>query len=180
VTLACIVVRNDLHKFMRYENHMLAEAIKKFVAYQESVEHQVTDLISLFEAEEESSASAESLDIPKSLGDLFESIIGAIFLDSGLSLIKTWNVIYHLMRNEIHQFIADVPKQVVRRLFEFQSGSANPKFFNSEPIPGENTVAVPLKFTCRGDEKLIVGIGKNKHLAKKAAAKKALIELENQ
>lgn len=162
---------------MRYENQMLAEAIKKFVTYQESVDHQVTDLISLFEAEEDSSASAESLDIPKSLGDLFESIIGAIFLDTGLSLNETWNVVYHLMKNEIHQFIADVPKQVVRRLFEFQSGSANPKFFSPVLIPEEGTMAVPLKFTCRGEEKLIVGIGKNKHLAKKAAAKKALIEL---
>lgn len=165
---------------MRYENHQLAEAITKFVNYQKSVDHQVTDLISLLEAEEESSAAAESVDIPKSLGDLFESIIGAIFLDSGLNFKKTWDVIYHLMKNEIHQFIADVPKQVVRRLFEFQSGSANPTFFEAETIPEEGTVAIPLKFKCRGKEKLILGIGKNKHLAKKAAAKKALIELGSQ
>lgn len=76
-TLACIVVRNDLHKFILYENHQLAETIKLFVDYQKSVKYQITDQIVLLENENESS-TAESVDIPKSLGDIFESIVGAV------------------------------------------------------------------------------------------------------
>lgn len=99
-TLACIVVRNELHKFMFFENHQLAETIKRFVDYQKSVEYQITDQIVLLECEDDSS-SAESVDIPKSLGDIFESIVGAVYLDSGLSLEKTWTVIYRLMMDEL-------------------------------------------------------------------------------
>lgn len=176
-TLACIVVRNDLHKFMFYENHQLAETIKRFVDYQNSVSHQITDQIILLECESEC-GPAESIDIPKSLGDIFESIVGAVYLDSGLSLEKTWKVIYLLMKDELSQFMAEVPKQIVRRLYEFNKGSANPRFFEAVSIPEDGSLAVPLKITCKGEEKLLLGIGKNKGLARKAAAKCALNELQ--
>lgn len=176
-TLACIVVRNDLHKFMFYENHQLSEAIKKFVNYQMSVDHKVTDQIVLLETEEDANI-AESIDIPKSLGDIFESIVGAIFLDSNMSLEITWKTIYRLMKEELKQFMSDVPKQIVRRLFEYNRGSAKPRFFDSERIPQDGSFAVPLKIMCREEEKTLVGFGKTKELAKKAAAKRALIELQ--
>lgn len=57
VTLACIVVRNDLHKFMMYENHALDETVKRFVDFQKSVQHRVTDQIIILDAEEDSSGS---------------------------------------------------------------------------------------------------------------------------
>ena len=44
---------------------------------------------------------AESVEVPKALGDLFESLAGAIYLDSGLNLQEVWRVFYSLMRNEI-------------------------------------------------------------------------------
>lgn len=43
----------------------------------------------------------ESIDVPKALGDIFESIAGAIFLDSGNSLETVWNVYYKFMKREI-------------------------------------------------------------------------------
>lgn len=178
VTLACIVVRNDLHKYLLYENHQLAETTKRFVEYQNSVQHKITDQIVLLECEDDSSAPAESVDIPKSLGDIFESIVGAVYLDSGMSLEKTWKLIYGLMKDELQQFMEDVPKQIVRRLYEFNKGSANPKFFNAILIPDDGTLGVPLKIMCKGEEKLVLGIGKNKELARKAAAKCALNELQ--
>lgn len=44
---------------------------------------------------------AEAVEVPKVLGDLFESLAGAIFLDSGNSLETVWRVFYPLMKNEI-------------------------------------------------------------------------------
>ena len=35
---------------------------------------------------------------PKVLGDLFESMAGAVFLDSGLDLVTVWNVFYPIMK----------------------------------------------------------------------------------
>jgi len=44
---------------------------------------------------------AEAVEVPKALGDLFESLAGAIYLDSGLNLQEVWRVFYGLMRKEI-------------------------------------------------------------------------------
>jgi endoribonuclease Dicer len=39
--------------------------------------------------------------VPKALGDVFESIAGAIFLDSNMSLDTVWRVYYKMMKKEI-------------------------------------------------------------------------------
>jgi endoribonuclease Dicer len=39
--------------------------------------------------------------VPKALGDIFESIAGAVYMDSGYSLETVWKVFYRLMKNEI-------------------------------------------------------------------------------
>lgn len=44
---------------------------------------------------------AETVTVPKALGDLFESLAGAVFLDSGNSLETVWRVYYRLMKQEI-------------------------------------------------------------------------------
>jgi endoribonuclease Dicer len=51
--------------------------------------------------EEDECNVAEYIDVPKVLGDLFESLIGAIYLDSGKNLTKVWKIIYSLMHKEI-------------------------------------------------------------------------------
>ena len=178
VTLACVIVRKKINKFLLYESRILSEGIKMFVNFQELQNHKVTDLAILMNTDEDT-ISAEAIDVPKVLGDIFESIVGGIFLDSGLSLKKTWSVIYNLLQTEIRDFMANVPLQVVRRLYEFNKGNAQPKFYNSRVINEETgDVAVPLKFKCEGKEKVIIGIGKNRKIAKNAAAKRALTELE--
>jgi endoribonuclease Dicer len=51
--------------------------------------------------EEDEVRIAEAVEVPKVLGDLFESLAGAIYLDSGLNLQKVWHVYYRLMKGEI-------------------------------------------------------------------------------
>jgi hypothetical protein len=63
-TLACIVIRNDIHKFMFYENYLLSGAIQKFAEFQENENHKVTDKIILLNNENDFSV-ADSIDIPK-------------------------------------------------------------------------------------------------------------------
>jgi hypothetical protein len=41
------------------------------------------------------------VEVPKALGDVFESVAGAIFLDSGMSLDAVWRVYYQMMKTEI-------------------------------------------------------------------------------
>jgi endoribonuclease Dicer len=51
--------------------------------------------------EEQEVHMAEAVQVPKVLGDIFESLAGAIYLDSGLDLQEVWRVYYRLMRREI-------------------------------------------------------------------------------
>ena len=43
----------------------------------------------------------EDIEIPKALGDIFESVAGAIYLDSGMSLDVVWRVYYRMMKPQI-------------------------------------------------------------------------------
>jgi hypothetical protein len=42
------------------------------------------------------------IDAPKVLGDIFEAVIGAVYLDSKC-LLTAWKVLYRLIHNEISQ-----------------------------------------------------------------------------
>lgn len=43
----------------------------------------------------------EDIEVPKALGDIFESVAGAIYLDSGMSLAAVWQAYYPMMKPEI-------------------------------------------------------------------------------
>lgn len=48
---------------------------------------------------------AEHVDVPKVLGDIFESVIGAIYLDSNKNLSVVWNIVYSIMHKEIGAYL---------------------------------------------------------------------------
>lgn len=56
---------------------------------------------------EEECDEAEDVEVPKALGDIFESVAGAIFLDSNMSLDMVWKVnrgIFLLIRQYSHKY----------------------------------------------------------------------------
>lgn len=79
------------------------------------------------------------------------------------------------MEKELNKFMANVPIQMVRQLYEFPY--ANPEF--DQPIVDEelDIVLVNLRFTCNGEILLVHGFGTNKENGKRAAAKLALQKL---
>lgn len=176
ITLACILVRNGLHLYMLSESASLSDAISKFVAFQEQHNFAITDQVNLL-MEETSEKMAEFIDVPKALGDVFESLVGAVFLDSGNDLAVTWKVIYGMMYREILTFTKDTPIQVVRQLFEFKPSCA-PKF--CQAVVDEDTVMVKLLYSIRNQTREAYGLGQNKEDAKRAAAKVALKDLTRQ
>jgi endoribonuclease Dicer len=48
------------------------------------------------------------LEVPKALGDIFESLAGAIYLDSGMSLDTVWRVYYRIMKPQIGKFMQNM------------------------------------------------------------------------
>lgn len=73
---------------------------------------------------EQTTVEAEDVEVPKALGDVFESVAGAIFLDSGMSLDMVWKIYSNMMRPEIELFSNSVPKSPIRELLELEPETA--------------------------------------------------------
>ncbi|CAG9824066.1 unnamed protein product [Phaedon cochleariae] len=173
-TFASLVVRNGLHKFLLMINSTLQGMIDKFVGIMETKQFEIDDQV-LILLEEQDYNMAESVDVPKILGDMFEALAGAVYLDSNKDLKTVWKVFYRLMYKEIDLFSKDVPMNIIRRLFECVG--AEPKFGESKSVTSQK-VMVPLQFSLKGARKIVHGFGSNKVMAKRAAAKMALRFLE--
>uniref|UniRef100_A0A182PBR4 Dicer-2 n=1 Tax=Anopheles epiroticus TaxID=199890 RepID=A0A182PBR4_9DIPT len=169
VNLACVLVRFELHRYILSQSPMLTDAIGKFVEVHRCHRNQGTEWVR-FLTEETDTPMAEYVDVPKVLGDVFEALIGAIYLDSGNDLNVVWRVCYRMLRDEIASFTRNTPIQVVRQLYEHPE--AKPHF--SAPIVEEETVYVKLVYTHRSQRQTVYGFGKNKDDARRAAAKLAL------
>nr|CAD7399819.1 unnamed protein product [Timema poppensis] len=99
-TFAVLSVRYGFHQFILHSSSHLMDAVNRFVLMQEERCHEVnTD--ALYMLTETDPMLAEAIEVPKVLGDVFESIAGAIYLDSNKSLSTVWDIYYHLMKKEI-------------------------------------------------------------------------------
>ena len=58
----------------------------------------IPSLKALLTPEEDETEEAEDIEVPKALGDIFESVAGSIYLDSGLSLDAVWKVYYRFLK----------------------------------------------------------------------------------
>lgn len=171
ITLACLCVRYNFHLHILHQNAILTEKIAGFSTFQAAHSHNITDQVLLLFTEGE--VMGEFVDVPKTLGDIFEALIGAVFLDSGNDLLKTWSVIYRLMNREIDAFMVKAPLQIVRQLYEYPN--AKPKF--DEPHVDNDIVMINVRFNCRNELMQAQGFGANKEDAKRAAAKIAVSKL---
>lgn len=173
VTFAAYVVKLELHKFICCElNVPLSKAIVMFVEHQNQRKHEIEEDV-LYLIDEEECHIAEYVEVPKVLSDIFEALIGAIYLDSGGDLQIVWSVIYRIMWKEIHSFAARIPQQPVKILYE--KIHACPEFGPAEIMdPDLPKIKVSVTITKNGQQCTVYGIGKNKSQAKRAAAKVAL------
>lgn len=102
---------------------------------------------------EEDEEKEEDIEVPKAMGDIFESLAGAIYMDSRMSLETVWQVYYPMMRPLIgkkgsafiklflyfwifcwsnaeiplqipEKFSANVPRSPVRELLEMEPETA--------------------------------------------------------
>ncbi|CAL8072692.1 unnamed protein product [Orchesella dallaii] len=191
---ASLAVKNGFHKYFRHCSPGLAGVLQKFVAFQEQHGHTLTQDYYLMDEEE--CEEAEDIEVPKALGDVFESVAGAIFLDSGMSLDAVWDVYYRIMKREIGEFLflnlsissglveklshnavftfaeefsKNVPKSPIRELLELEPETA--KFGKPEKLWDGRRVRVSVDIFGVGTFR---GIGRNYRIAKCTAAKCAL------
>ena len=109
--------------------------------------------------------SEEGYHAPKILGDIFEAITGAIFLDCGMNLVKVWEVIHPLMADIIEEYMETIPIHPVSMFKEkYPKGE-----WTFQDVEGETECTVSL-----GNGVTVVGMGKNKKMAKATASWRAV------
>ncbi|GJQ77072.1 Dcr-2 [Trypoxylus dichotomus] len=170
ITFACFTVRCGFHKHLLAISNKLQSYIDRFIKYQENKDFSVNDDV-LILLNEDDYHIAEYLDVPKVLGDIFESLAGAVFLDSGMNLKVVWSVFYRIMWKEINEFRNNIPKNAIRMLYE--TPGAHPVFHKAVETE-EGKIMIKLDFMISGSKKRVHGFGDNKSIAKRAAAKMAL------
>ncbi|XP_076046437.1 endoribonuclease dcr-1-like [Oratosquilla oratoria] len=155
-TLAKVAVKHNLQKYLLHMSPQLQFGIDTFIGLMNCGEVYFTreDEVDVF----------EDVEVPKALGDIVESLIGAIYLDSKRDLQVTWNVIYNLMGDHLVDNIKDIPINCIRNVYEMD---ANAQFVGTSE---DNDYRMTL--TVCGET--FHGKGKNKRIAKIAAAKIAL------
>lgn len=97
---ASLAVEYEFHKYLKSLSHDLFNVISKFVKSFTWNTKSYRDTFSLYVGEGETEL-LDDVEVPKALGDIFESVAGAIFLDSGMSLDAVWEVYYRMMKPEI-------------------------------------------------------------------------------
>uniref|UniRef100_A0A182N750 ribonuclease III n=1 Tax=Anopheles dirus TaxID=7168 RepID=A0A182N750_9DIPT len=187
---ASLAVRHGFHKYFLHLSPGLQEVIDRFVRIQQENGHRITEEEYYLPDEDDDPAEfasgeeggigegrgvgeAEDVEVPKALGDVFESIAGAIFLDSDMSLDTVWQVYRTMMGPEIEKFSSSVPKSPIRELLEMEPETA--KFGKPEKLADGRRVRVTVEVFGKGTFR---GIGRNYRIAKCTAAKCALRQLK--
>lgn len=104
---AALAVKYNFHKYLMMLSSELYRVIDGFVrkfnlyySRKEDAEGSDVNYWNLFISENEAE-HLEDIEVPKALGDIFESVAGAIYLDSGMSLDAVWKAYYPMMKPEI-------------------------------------------------------------------------------
>ncbi|XP_073434169.1 endoribonuclease Dicer [Dendrobates tinctorius] len=168
---ASLAVKYDYHKYFKAVSPELFNVIDDFVQFQlEKNEMQGMD--SELRRSEEDEEKEEDIEVPKAMGDIFESLAGAIYMDSGMSLERVWQVYYPMMRPLIEKFSANVPRSPVRELLEMEPETAK---FSPAERTYDGKVRVTVEVVGKGKFK---GVGRSYRIAKSAAARRALRSLK--
>jgi len=124
---------------------------------------------------EEDPPELDMVEVPKVLGDVFEALFGAIFLDSGHDLAVVWSV-YRRLCPTLDKVVANPPLNIKKQLLE-KFPIVGSVVFSSATQEGGGTVSVTVEVPAGRMRRKFKGRGRNKKLAVLAACKCALRKL---
>ncbi|VDD85878.1 unnamed protein product [Enterobius vermicularis] len=124
--------------------------------------------------EEIDEGEEEDIEVPKAMGDVFESVAGAVYLDCGKDLDIVWRVFYNLMKETIEECCNNPPKSPIRELLELEPERARFSKLERNLETGKVRVTVDIQGKCR-----FTGMGRSYRIAKCTAAKRALRYLKS-
>ncbi|CAJ0961626.1 unnamed protein product, partial [Mesorhabditis belari] len=128
--------------------------------------------------EEYDEGQEEDIEVPKAMSDIFESLAGAVYLDSGRDLDIVWRVFYGLMKNTIDECCRNPPRSPIRELLELEPGHT--RFSKMERIIETGKARVTVEVNKGGSGPIrFTGMARNYRIAKATAAKRALKYLKS-
>ncbi|KFD55529.1 hypothetical protein M514_03581 [Trichuris suis] len=164
-----LAVKFKFHQYFMVLNPTLCTKIEKFVTMLETLQQDANFDSELYLLEEEDEEAEEDVEVPKVLGDIFESVAGAIYLDSGCSLHAVWRVYYVIMHEQIKKCCANPPVSPVRKLMEMEPERTTFRRVERNMIEGNARVTAHVHGVGT-----FTGAGRCYRIAKTTAAKRAL------
>ncbi|KAI0988605.1 hypothetical protein GJ496_003215, partial [Pomphorhynchus laevis] len=156
-TMAMLSVKHKLYQHVIYVSAALYKDIDRFVEYMEPFVDHVNKWQEILWTCPEP---------PKVLADIFESIAGAIFFDSGHCLQTCWTVLTPLFGDLLSLYKSNIPRNPIRCVYEKFIGV---KFSTSQQIGSE--IDKVYKVICTlPDGRIFEGIGTDPARAKRLAA----------
>lgn len=175
---ASLAIKYNFHKHFVAMCPRLHHMIEKFVrlcAERKFFDANFNAEMYMVTTEEEiDEGQEEDIEVPKAMSDIFESVAGAIYLDSGRDLDVVWRVFHHLMKQTIEECCANPPRSPIRELMELEPGKT--RFAKMERIIESGKVRVTVEVSSK---MRFTGMGRNYRIAKTTAAKRALRYLKS-
>ncbi|XP_073247902.1 endoribonuclease Dicer-like isoform X3 [Porites lutea] len=165
---AAIAVKYEYNKYLRQMSPKWFKSIETFITRLDDEKEEnlgIADPFIIISTKDE-----EGIEAPKVLGDIYESVAGAVFLDSGMDLTKVWEVYYRMMQPYIDHYSVNIPINPIRRVYE----EDNEREFSKAEVLADGRV----KCTLRVSWGKFDGYGKNSKIAKATAAKLAVQALD--
>ncbi|KAF5358535.1 hypothetical protein D9756_001949 [Leucocoprinus leucothites] len=168
--LASLGIRKlKVHKYLLHNNVDLNHAINLYVPILEST------------SPDEIVRRGWRYDPPKAISDVFESIVGAVFVDSGYDLDRTGVIVTWLMEDILEALSPSIPKDPVSELLEWLGsvGCSGQMKFRKTPGQANDALAEAISAVFHGI--VIAGpiVSNSKNVAKFASAEKALVALRD-
>ena len=121
---------------------------------------------------EDEDDDSEDIEVPKVLGDIYESVAGAIYLDSGMDLAVVWSVYHPMLHRYIEKYSIQPPRSPIRELLEMEPETAK---FSTPEKRADGKYRVTVEIANQGK---FAGAGRNQKSAKASAARAALAFLK--
>lgn len=115
--------------------------------------------------------------VVKLLGDVFESVAGAIYLDSGCSLDTVWSIYYPMLKESIDMELKSPSKNLTALLYETFPGKDRIAFETYEALTPDEEPRVGVRCTINGLPSSYEGVGITKRQAKRRAIEEAIRNL---
>ncbi|CAG0913962.1 unnamed protein product [Notodromas monacha] len=163
-TLAALAVENKFDRYMLVLAEPVVNSITNFADLVRSEDWKKPEFL----LKTHDDGTVELLIAPKSLADMFEALVGAVFLDSGLDLKKVWDVFGPIFRDVIEIYAKDVPLNAVKVVMEKLG-----KFLPAHTL-NDGRFAVDCQFRLRGKNPVVRGLAASCKNAKLAAAMEAV------